>query len=259
VKLAICGDSWFSGDVKYPGRSFGELLCGKNQWELISLALGGCSAFAICLQVDKAIELGADFIVIGTTTPDRIDIPIMNHGVPVPFQSVRDFFSWDNYFKHNPSVFDRYRGLSNISYDSDYLSSQNDFLTEPTIYSATMANLLWLRDSKKLTVEQAEALKLYMTNLYDMGVKRETDVRLYSDACHRLDRAGIPYLLCIESLDSDRTQFPLIDSDKIMTMDQFQFGALPRSSAMFHYCTEVGGQPFADYIETRITQLMDQQ
>jgi hypothetical protein len=184
---------------------------------------------------------------------------MMDQGIPTPFQRIRDLFNWDNFFQNSPRVFDRHRGLSNIQYDGEFLSSHNDFLTEPTIYSATMANLLWLRESKKLTAEQAEALKLYMLNLYDMGVKRDTDVRLYSDACHRLDRAGIPYLLCIESLDSDRELFPRIDPNNIMTMDQFQFGALPRSSAMFHYCPNEGGQPFADYIETRITQRMDQQ
>ena len=259
MKLAVCGDSWFSSDVKYPGRSFGELLCAKRQWELISLALGGCSTFAICLQVDQAIEMGADFVVLGTTTPDRIDIPMMDRGIPGPFQRIRDLFNWDNLFMNSPGVFNRYRGLANINYDPEFLSSQHDFLTEPTIYSATMANLLWLRESKKLTPEQAEALKLYVTNLYDVGVKRETDARLINDACHRLERAGIPYLLCIENMDSDRSLFPGIDPDKIMTMDQFQFGILPRSPAMFHYCPDTGGQPFADYIETRINQLMDQQ
>lgn len=256
MKLAICGDSWFSSDTRYPGRSFGELLCAKREWELITLALGGCSTFAICLQVDKAIETRCDFVIVGTTTPDRIDIPMMDRGIPGPFQRIRDLFDWQNYFENSPGVFDRQRGLSNIQYDPEFLSSRHDFLIDPTIYSATMANLLWLRESKKLTAEQAEALKLYMTNLYDHGVKRDTDVRLLNDACHRLERSGTPYLLCIESLDSDRSLFPGIDPDKIMTMDQFQFGALPRSSAMFHYCPELGGQPFADYIETRIDHLM---
>ena len=260
MNLAICGDSWFSGDLKYPGRSFGEILCNQNDWNLISLALGGCSNFAICLQVDKAIELQADFVVIGTTTPDRLEIPIMNQEIPGPFEVIQHLFTWDNFFQNSPGVFDHNRGLSNIHYDSECLASQHDFLCDPSVYSATMANLIWLKDSKKLTSEQLAALKLYMTNLYDTGIKKSIDVRLINDACHRLQCSGIPYLLCIESFDSDRNLFPLIDAMRIMTMDQFQFGALPRSSnAMFHYCHESGGQIFADYIKTRINQLMDQQ
>lgn len=258
MNLAICGDSWFCGDRKYPGRSFGEILCDQNDWNLISLAIGGCSAFAICLQIDKAIEMHADFVVIGTTTPDRLDIPILNCGMPESYQKIRDLFDWDNFFHNSPGVFDPKLGISNIDHGRSYLSSENSYAKtyRPTIYSATMANLFW-HQSIMLTDQQQQALKLYMLNLYDRNVKNEIDIRLYNNACSRLEHANIPYLLCIEPIDDNDTLFPQIAKEKIMTKDQFQYGALPRSDAQFHYCHETGGHIFADYIATRITDIME--
>ena len=75
--VAVCGDSWWSADPNYPGRSFGEILCEQNDWNLITMARQGSTNFAICLQIDKAIELGVDFVVIGAGTPDRADFPII--------------------------------------------------------------------------------------------------------------------------------------------------------------------------------------
>ena len=93
MNVAVCGDSWFAADVDEPGNSFGEVMCSRNNWSLRSLARGGCSNFAIALQVDKAIELDCDFVVLGTTTPDRSEFPIINEkNISISYQSI--FFGY---------------------------------------------------------------------------------------------------------------------------------------------------------------------
>jgi hypothetical protein len=254
MKLAICGDSWFTVDKNFPGRSFGEIVCERNSWQLFNYALTGCSNFGICLQIDKALEHDPDFVIVGITTPDRIEIPIFNQKSMAPWRKIREFFTWDTWFSSAPSAYRRHKGLDNIYYEQGHIGNIPWLKNDPTVYTGSLNNFIWMENFRKLTQEQRDALKSYMLNLYDHEVKREIDVRMLNDAVQRLERKKIPYLLCIESLDSDRSLFPSIPSEKIMTLDQFQFGALPRSGkASFHYSDQQNaGEMFADYIKIRI-------
>jgi len=169
--LAVCGDSWFSSELRFPGQSFPEILAERLGWNLLSLARGGCSNFAIALQINRAIELGADFVLASTTTPDRIELPI------------------------SAQTFDFKRGLSNIKYSPHPdLSSLNKFLTDPTIISESINNLT-RPNLYNIPDEQTAALKQYVAHLYDDQVKRQMDSWIISDACHRLVNSRIPFLI----------------------------------------------------------------
>ena len=102
--VAICGGSYFSADPELPGQSFAEVMCSRNNWQLWSLARGGCSNFAIRLQVDKAIELGADIVVLGPVGPDRGEFPIITEDNRSIWDRLKDSFNWTDWGKTQPKV-----------------------------------------------------------------------------------------------------------------------------------------------------------
>jgi hypothetical protein len=255
--IAVCGDSWFSADTNLPGKSFGEVMCNNNTWNLLSLARGGCSNFAISLQVDKAIELNADFIVVGTTTPDRSEFPIINDQTISVWNKLKNAFNWKEWFTLQPEVYVKSKGISNILHTRS-LSSTYPWINDPTIISESLNNLMFV-DNNKLTTEQLDALRSYMLNLYDSGIKRQTDSWIISDVCRRLEQANIPYLIFIESLyqwDFSKDIEWVPEKNVVRPRDFSVWNDIPRGNASFHYCPDTGGTIFANYIETRIKDLL---
>jgi hypothetical protein len=255
--IAVCGDSWFSADINLPKKSFGEILCTKNNWNLLSLARGGCSNFAIGLQVDKAIELNADFVVLGTTTPDRGEFPIINDLNISVWDKLKNSFNWNNWFTLQPEMYVKSKGISNILHTRS-VSSTHSWILDPTIISESLNNLIFLGNNK-LTPIQLDSLRSYMLNLYDSGIKRQYDSWIISDACRRLEHANIPYLIFIESLyqwDFSK-DIEWVSENKVVRPRDFSvWNDLPKGPTSFHYCPEQGGSLFAGYLESRIKELL---
>jgi hypothetical protein len=258
--LAVCGDSWFSSDLKFPGHSFGEVLADKNHWKLLSLARGGCSNFTIALQVDKAIELKADFVIVGITTPDRIEIPMISDSTKSIWDHLKSNFNWGSWGATQPSVYDTDRGLSNIQYaPHPDLSSQHEFLINPTVISESMNNLAFRGsnlDFYSLTSEQIEALKLYMLNLYDFKLKTQIDSWIISDACRRLINLNVPFLIVIQGLLCHRELEWVPDKNKIFE-SIFNVGTHPTNfRSRFHYHPD-DGIAIANYVDARLKLLIN--
>jgi len=228
--LAVCGDSWFSSELKFPGQSFPEIVANRMGWELLSLARGGCSNFTIALQINKAIELKADFILCTTTTPDRIELPIL------------------------PFVFDTNRGLENIKYSPHPdLSSQHKFLIEPTVISESINNLT-RPNLYNISKEQTSALVEYVTYLYDDQVKRQIDSWIISDACRRLVNSRIPFLIHTEALyfgNQAKDIGWILPKNKIDFNDFSIYNLEITEETRFHYRLE-DGPVIANYIQQRI-------
>jgi len=253
--LAICGDSWFSADPNLTGRSFGEIMCQKNNWELWSLARAGSSNFAIGLQVDKAIDLQVDFVVIGTTTPDRCEFPIITAKNESIWTKLKNSFNMKDWFELQPEFFVKKRGISNISHTNS-LSASYPWITDPTIVSGCLTNLMFA-DQQKLNKDQVDALKGYMLYLYDSGIKRQIDSWIISDACARLERAQIPYLIFIESLyqwDFSQDIAWVKEKNVIRPKDFSVWNDLPRDNTLFHYDPKQGSEIFSKFVEKRIKE-----
>ena len=144
--LVICGDSWFTTDNRYPGQSFGEILANKHNLHLESLARAGCSNFTIALQIDKAIELDPDFIIVGCTDWARIELPLVHQD-----GLIKNFLNLTN--KSQETAYSKDRGLLNIKYsDAVYeLSAQYSRPDKETIISETISTLLW-KNKNNLTI-----------------------------------------------------------------------------------------------------------
>ena len=74
-RLFICGDSWMSPTTNHPETHFSEIFAKKTGFDLISYAHPGMSNGGIAVQLDTAIKNKADFILFGSTSFDRIEIP----------------------------------------------------------------------------------------------------------------------------------------------------------------------------------------
>jgi len=263
TKLAVCGDSWFSSDLEWPDRSFGEILARQLNYDLISLARGGCSNVAIALQIDQAIAMKADVVIIGTTTPDRIEIPILTKNQNM-WNALKSAFNWASFDERQLAIYKKSRKLANIKYSPHPdLSSKHDFLIDPCIISESMNNLAFHgpnSDNYKddLTSDQYQALQAYMLYLYDSNLKRQTDAWIIGAACHRLTNAKIPFLLFIESLFTDdfRPDIEWIPHENIVEPREFSYGKMVKQDLpRFHYCPEVGGKIFANFIQSRLPEL----
>jgi len=240
--IAICGDSFFSTDLNHPGASFGEYLCNKNNWNVVSLARPGVSNFAIGIQIDEAIKINSDFVVFGTTSVDRIEL-LTNDNI--------------SYNKLN--------GVSNIKHKRvPYDQTQNQ-----TIITDVIANMLKYDIYKeKISKEKRQALKEYVTYCYDENIKRQYDSWLISDACRRLIASNIPFMLFCEStynLWSDRPPkleflkdiewIPkkyLVKSNEFLYRRDVPLG----SSAQFHYCEKTGGKIWGDFIQSKYNEII---
>lgn len=75
-KMYVCGDSWLSPSVETPGQHMAEIVADRLGYEMVPLSRGAMSNGGICIQIDTAIDLKADFILVNTTNHDRIEIAI---------------------------------------------------------------------------------------------------------------------------------------------------------------------------------------
>jgi hypothetical protein len=257
--LAICGESWFSSDLIYPHESFGEILSGRHNLNLLSLARGGCSNFSIALQVDQAIQMNPDFIIVGCADPDRIEIPIQENN---PWENIKKYFNWKNWRKNQNIFYDKLKVLSNIKYSGhNSLSVLHKWLKNPTILSESMDNLAFDVSNSKLhkhglTEQQIESLKSYMVYLYDTGVKQQYDCWIMSDAVRRLYKSKIPFLIYIEPLFNHEliVDADWINSENKIMFNEFSVYNLPQGARVFHTTTE-GAIIFADYVEKRLKEM----
>ena len=237
TKLAVCGDSWFSTDLNLPGASFGETLCNKKNWELLDLARSGCSNFAISLQVDRAIKSDSDLIVVGTTTSDRIEIPLITTKNQSVWKKLKQGFSWDNWFDLQAQCFDKDKGLSNVSYHGHKNGSVKNNTDESTIVSESMNNL-FAQPNNLLTKEQHNALISYMTHLHDTNLRKQVDSWIISDTCRRLYESGIPFIIFIEALyqNSYNKDIKWVNEENIFRPAELAMWQMERCDSQFHYC-----------------------
>lgn len=85
-KVFICGASDCTQDSKYLGQSWHEKLAQQLSatYEIHNLAVPGASNFLIRLQIDRAVESGAQAIIIHFTSSVRTEITINHRQDPRP-------------------------------------------------------------------------------------------------------------------------------------------------------------------------------
>lgn len=199
-KLGVCGDSFMAAINKSDanpnngyGKHFTELLGNMLKCDVITFAKGGVSNQTIRLQIEEIIKEKPDHVIIGTTTPDRIEIPI-------PDLHVNDYHDkWEekNYHPFN--------SLYNIKYD-DTLNNQSQNhrgfkLIKPTMISETINNVIG--NNKKhphITKSKKLALNEYFDHIYDHEWKMQQDSWILCDGLYKLERRGITFNIILHNL-----------------------------------------------------------
>jgi len=75
MKILVCGDSYSVADPDFPGLHWTEkILNFSSEFELLNLAMGGCSNAMITLQLLQGLNLKPDFIILSFTSEHRYEI-----------------------------------------------------------------------------------------------------------------------------------------------------------------------------------------
>ncbi len=77
--VIICGDSFMSPVLSYPGTHFSQIFCSKMGFHLEAFARSGMSNAGIAIQINSALKRKPDLIIFNTTSFDRIELPVKHN------------------------------------------------------------------------------------------------------------------------------------------------------------------------------------
>lgn len=167
MKLVVCGCSWSAVSVlkDYKGSHFSELLANDLGAELFNFALGGASNFGIRLQLDEAIKIKPDLVIITPTYPDRIELPTDNKSI-----------------SNDISLADIYN---------------------PWIHKNLNKALIRTRTINDLIEKNYQYIKEYVAYYYQPAAKTVTDRWIIRDGITQLKQAEIKFLIQPQLLWTD--------------------------------------------------------
>ena len=210
-RLYICGDSYMSPVISKPKTHFSELLSDKLNFELIPLARGGMSNLGICLQIEHALREKPDFILLNTTSSDRIEIPFKSN--------------------HNKNF-----SLSDIAYlETSSLScytqlgKNNPKLISDTLYSLLENDKEWFQKYSSVIANMGlihHAVKSYFQFMYNEHWKNQTDMWCLYSVLHKLELSKIPYLIVLSHMRLEN-HCDWINNYNYILPNQHQFNTLP--------------------------------
>lgn len=182
--LGICGDSFFAAtqDIatridcrNSAGKHFSEILAKKLNYDLYTLARGACSNSAIRLQISELVKRNVDFIIVGTTSVNRIEYP-----------------------KYNNREFDPAKGVFNLNYNSHPDKSVlNSKAEDEVLISDTLTNIFGseFNSAPVRSEEQRQAIKNYYLEIFDLKFREQQDAWIIASGIQEIRNANIPYLL----------------------------------------------------------------
>jgi len=198
-KLGICGDSFMSPptfDVDGYGKHFSQKLSKRMGCELIPLSRGAATNFHIRLQIEEIIKFNPDVVIVGTTSVDRLDLPL----------------EW--YLNSDPNNRINYKKieLKDISYIGHKdLSSEIIKNPHPTTISQSISTLINKEvkaPGKDLLSEvQIDTVERYFQYLYDPNYKRMIDSFMIADGIRKLIQNNIRFYVLNHMLDQTILDF----------------------------------------------------
>ena len=190
AKMILCGDSFMTPVTTHPGTHFSEIVAEQLGFELTAYSRGGMSNGGIAIQIDTAIKEKPDFILVGTTLPDRIEYPVRSGG-----DDRTEFTVKDIQYKHQDSVSSHYTWL-NVApnlVSTNLVELIGNATTDPKHFSYNI-------DTCEEPVKKSKVINDWFRYLYHPGWKRQTDQWMMYAMLHKLHVSDIPYILCIDIL-----------------------------------------------------------
>lgn len=197
-KLIICGDSFMSPVVSYPGTHFSQIFAREAGFELDVYARSGMSNAGIMIQLNSAVIEKPDLIIFCTTSFDRTEVPVKT----LANDNINTYYRQDllytqslglsslyPYINKDPKIWSI--SISDLLKHSNYDSNKNFYEN-----SNTMVNLSRIEDYEK----KCEVAKDWFKYLYDPTVKRMIDCFMLYGIIHKLHSSGIPYIWVHDSI-----------------------------------------------------------
>lgn len=91
MKIAVCGCSFSAVGQSSPGTHWSEILKKDYGFEVYNYALGASSNSYIRLQMEAALEINPDWVIINATTASRIEFPVRKANDEVTRYCLEDF------------------------------------------------------------------------------------------------------------------------------------------------------------------------
>lgn len=157
MRVAVCGDSFMAVDPLVVGKHFSEML----NFEVSNYAHPGVGNIDICFQIKQAISDEVDYVLIGTTDPARLIMPI------------DDVDCYDISHKH--------------------LRDGADKLFHSTTIPTFIGDEKDLRNVLDISKEQRVAVKQYFLHIFNTELNSNIDRWCLGYWYHQLQLAGIKY------------------------------------------------------------------
>ena len=182
--LGVCGASYFAATPNLKrsdcygsaGKHFTEIVAKRLGYDYYTLARSTLSNSAIRLQVDEMIRRRVDFVIFGNVPTGRIEFPFKGQFDPAlgifnfNYRNYPDLAGFNPNFVHNNTVSESINNL--IKDDGSVSKNHSAFVTD----------------------KQFNALKLYISYLYDYEFQRCHDLWITESAISALRDSNIPYL-----------------------------------------------------------------
>jgi hypothetical protein len=245
--IAVCGDSFSVGHGLDPEnqfeKSFGGLVAEKYNLPLKVYGRSGCCNFVIYLQVKKILEqIDKDktfrpLVVVSDTWADRLIFSIRKSW----FDKAPDLEDVD-YLNYEPYRKD-YAVPRSLSFKP---SKKYRYVSEglPTYLDGEKFGLEQLMDKSR--PENISPLSSFFDEVYDYGIKRETDKCIIASAHYMLVQRKIPHVFLTREKNS------LIDSNNNIINNWEKLTKKYPDSRGTGHCNELGHEIVAQKIIKQI-------
>ena len=193
--LISCGCSFTHGNTVTRHENFvpyGDLVAQSLGWNHINLSKPGASNYFIAKQIEHCVDLCANFVCVGATTPWRFD------------------------FLKNANAIER-----PVCYD-DFQSSRELYHDNKILSTVILYYLEQSKNAADASTRQAfsEICDFFQTKL-NLHIKQDQDSLMILGACARLQQAKIPYVILDFGKIFQSWHRPVIDLDYRQLSQQF--------------------------------------
>jgi hypothetical protein len=160
-----------STDLRYPEQpSFLDCYADHKGWEHVNLARPGASNFCIHLQIERAIKDKADYVIVGATSSDRIEVADVNYKQRLPIRL--DLVHYTGYHAASEA----------------HVDNANACMISDTLNNVIEHEYQDIDSAKK------QSVKMYLRDLHNFDIEDQRNYYIVRDGLRDLVQSRIPYL-----------------------------------------------------------------
>ncbi len=218
--LGVCGDSYMAATINgdradihdSEGRHFTEILAKKINYDYFTLARGACSNTAIRLQIDEMIKQKVDLVIIGATSPNRMEFPKLGQS----FDIHDGVYNLDYSIETYPD-----QSCKNNNFKHRLVSETfTNILTDDRPFYKKIVNTHTKSAIPNISDDQAKALEHYIDYLYDIEHKKHMDLFILHSGYKALEDSNIPFVMILNEGDVFINGFSIENNYKIIKIGE---------------------------------------